>query len=128
MIRPGAMLYEVLRHLTKKVATVFYPFIKIEMADKFRGKLNFHSENCIGCKMCMRDCPANAINIIKIGDKKFECEIYLEKCIYCAQCVYVCPKKALESTKEFELAQLDKNKFKVRFSNAAVEKNIQGES
>ncbi|MHB9020155.1 MAG: 4Fe-4S dicluster domain-containing protein, partial [Minisyncoccota bacterium] len=71
---------------------------------------------CIGCKICMKDCPSNAITINKVGDKQFEAVIDLDKCVYCAQCVDSCPKKALESTKEFELAQLDKNKLKVKIN------------
>jgi len=47
--------------------------------------------------------------------KKFQAEIDLAKCIYCAQCVDSCPKDALESTPEFELAQLDHAKLKVTF-------------
>ena len=85
------------------------------MADKFRGKLIFYPEKCIGCKLCMRDCPSDAITITKVGEKKFEAEINLGKCIYCAQCVDTCPKKALESTKDVELAQLDKEKLKMTF-------------
>ncbi len=116
MIRPGKMIIQVLESLFKKAATTKYPFVKTEMPDRFRGKLKFYPERCIGCKICMRDCPSNAITIRKIGEKKFEAEIDLAKCIYCAQCVDSCPKQALEATKEFELAGLDHDKLKVVFS------------
>jgi formate hydrogenlyase subunit 6/NADH:ubiquinone oxidoreductase subunit I len=109
----GKMVSEVLRHLLKKPATEQYPFVKKEKPEKFRGKLKFYPEKCIGCRICMKDCPANAINIKKVGEKQFVAEIDLDKCIYCAQCVDSCPKKALESTREFELAALDHAKLKV---------------
>jgi formate hydrogenlyase subunit 6/NADH:ubiquinone oxidoreductase subunit I len=112
-IRPGAMVEFVLRSLFKQPATVNYPLEKLEMPAKFRGKLKFIKENCIGCLMCVRDCPADAIKITKIGDKKFEADLDLGKCVYCAQCVDSCPKKALAITAEFELAQLDRNKLKI---------------
>jgi formate hydrogenlyase subunit 6/NADH:ubiquinone oxidoreductase subunit I len=85
------------------------------MPEGFRGRLKYYPEKCIGCKMCMRDCPAGAITIRQAGEKKFEAEINLARCIYCAQCVDVCPKKALEATCEFELAQLDSSRLKIVF-------------
>ncbi len=113
MIRPGKMLKAVLQSLFKKPNTLNYPAEKSPMPDKFRGKLLFHPGKCIGCKLCMRDCPANAINIVKVGDRNFEAQIDLGKCIYCGQCVDSCLKKALEMTKEFELASLERGKLKV---------------
>ena len=116
MIRPGKMLKQVLQSIFKKPATTHYPFTKAVMPNKFRGKILFHPERCIGCQMCVRDCPSGAIEIKKVGDKKFECHIDLGKCIYCAQCVDSCMKKALEATKEFELAVLDRENLKVTYS------------
>jgi formate hydrogenlyase subunit 6/NADH:ubiquinone oxidoreductase subunit I len=85
------------------------------MPEGFRGKLKFYPEKCIGCKMCMRDCPSGAITITKDEQNKFVAEVNLGRCIYCGQCVDSCLKKALELTREFELAQLDSAKLKVVF-------------
>lgn len=116
MIQPGKIAGLLLHSLFKKPATINYPAEKSPMAENFRGKLKFNAKLCIGCKLCMRDCPSNAIVIKKVGEKQFEAEIDIAKCIYCAQCVDSCPKKALESTGQFELAHLDRMKLKVVFS------------
>ena len=63
MKRPGRMLREVLHHVVRKPATIRYPFVPYRMPDRFRGKLTFDASKCIGCKICMRDCPAEAILI-----------------------------------------------------------------
>lgn len=109
------MVEFVLRSLFKSPVTIKYPFEKANMPEKFRGELKFTSEKCIGCMLCMKDCPTNAITIKKVGDKKFEAEVDLAKCIYCGQCVDSCVRKALEITPNFELAQFDRDKLKVVF-------------
>ena len=112
----GKMLREVLQTFLTKPATILYPYAKLEMPDKFRGRLVFYPGKCIGCQLCVKDCPSKAIKINKLPDGKFEAEIDLDKCIYCAQCVDSCPRKALEATKDVELAQLDHGKLKVIIS------------
>jgi len=114
MIRPGKMLFEVLRHLARKPATVSYPASKVPMPPRFRGRIAYRSELCIGCKLCVKDCPSEAITINKLGEKLFEAVIDLDRCVFCAQCVESCPKDALESSAEYELASMDKGKLRVR--------------
>ena len=115
MTTAGRMLGEVLRSVGKKPATLLYPAERPQITDKFRGRFRFLPEKCIGCKMCMRDCPSAAITITKVGEKKFECLLELDKCVYCGQCVEVCPKDALEPTTDFELAQLSRSSLKLVF-------------
>ena len=53
MIRPGKMIKQVLGSLFKKPATTQYPFHKktLDVPARFRGKLKFYPEKCIGCKI-----------------------------------------------------------------------------
>ncbi|MDD2716730.1 MAG: 4Fe-4S binding protein [Candidatus Wallbacteria bacterium] len=111
---PGKMTDFVLGLLFKKPATLDYPATdKSGMPKGFRGRPCFHKNLCIGCKMCMRDCPSGAITIIKAGEKIFDCELDQSKCIYCGQCVDSCPKKALEITSLFELAAFDTKSLRI---------------
>ena len=119
------MLKEILENFLKKPATLNYPAQKSPMPKGFRGKLKFTPSLCIGCLMCMKDCPTGAIKIKKQGDKRFECEIDLSKCIYCGQCVDSCPKKALSMSDEFELAVIDPKTLKIVY-HAEPEKPAQG--
>jgi len=111
---PGKMLGELFRNVTKPPATTQYPFVKVEAPVDFRGRIVFISENCIGCKICVRDCPANALSINKPGEEKiFEAVFDLDVCIYCAQCVLSCPKDALSTSPDYELAQISRESLKL---------------
>lgn len=116
---PGRMAGEVLRHFNQKPATVLYPEVKVEMPRDFRGKIRFHAARCVGCKLCQKDCPACAIEIQKVGEKRFQAVFHLDRCIFCAQCVDSCNKGALEATTEYELATLDRSTLRVVYAPEA---------
>ena len=125
MAKPLAALCEVVRNLFSKPSTHGYPFRKAGVDKNFRARIKFKPEDCVGCQMCVRNCPANAVSITLLNPqdkpepgpdgkmiapkRHFECKIDLKKCIFCAQCVDSCFKKALHSSQEFELASTDKN-------------------
>ena len=113
---PGRMAGEVLRHATQKTNTVNYPTVKVEMPPAYRGKLRFHAWLCVGCKLCQKDCPAGALTIETVGEKRFQAVFQFDRCIYCAQCVDSCNKDALESTAEYELATLDRGTLRVVYA------------
>jgi formate hydrogenlyase subunit 6/NADH:ubiquinone oxidoreductase subunit I len=117
--RLGAMLESVLGSLFRKPATIRYPFEKFVMPKDFRGQPKFISEKCSGCRLCIRDCPAQAITITKVGEKRFEASLDLGRCVYCAQCAETCPRKAIEISTDFELAQIDRDTLKIVFPNNA---------
>jgi formate hydrogenlyase subunit 6/NADH:ubiquinone oxidoreductase subunit I len=85
------------------------------MPSAYRGKIVFHAAKCVGCKLCQKDCPAGALVINKVGEKRFEAIFQFDRCIYCAQCVDSCNKDAMESTREFELATLDRATLRVHY-------------
>ncbi|WP_341533992.1 4Fe-4S binding protein [Sporosalibacterium faouarense] len=50
------------------------------------------SDKCIGCTICAKNCPTNAIE----GELKQAHEVIEEKCIGCGVCEKKCPKDAVE--------------------------------
>ncbi len=76
----------------------------IETPPGFRGKIQYDKEKCIGCKLCIKVCPTDAIEY-KPEEKKIK--IYLARCAFCSQCTDVCPVKCLSMSDEFLLAGTD---------------------
>ena len=107
------MIPPVVASLFKKPATMRYPFAPTKMPDGFRGPPKFDANKCIGCKICVRDCPSGAITITKVGEKQFECTVDLGTCVYCGQCAESCPKDVITMSADFELAQIDRGVLKV---------------
>ena len=105
---------ELVRHLFKKPATVKYPYEKLPVPKRFRGKLILHPEQCIACRICVMDCPAEAIEVLTVSEaeKKFKMIIHHDRCLHCEQCVESCPRDTLEMTPEFEMATFDRHALK----------------
>ena len=117
----GPVVFEAVKSIFKKPATSEYPKKKREIHKKFAGMISFEQDKCIGCQICVKNCPSNAIKISKVADKEkvFSCELSLANCIFCSQCVFTCPKKALHTTDKFELAEIDKSKLTVKLEEVA---------
>jgi formate hydrogenlyase subunit 6/NADH:ubiquinone oxidoreductase subunit I len=77
----------------------------VALPEGFRGKLVYEKEKCTGCKLCIRVCPAKAIEF-KEDEKKIR--IYMGRCVFCSQCNDVCPVQCLHMSKEFLLADTNR--------------------
>lgn len=114
----GAMLGDILRSLFKKPATELYPFVKSPVPEDLRGALQYDPGKCTGCQLCVKDCPANAIELITVDkvNKRFVMRYYPDRCVYCSQCVQNCRFKCLAmSDEQWELATTKRESFVVYY-------------
>lgn len=77
----------------------------VEIPPGFRGKIMYDREACIGCQMCIKVCPSEAIEFIPDGRKV---KIYVSRCTFCELCTDICPKDCLKMSDEFLMANFDK--------------------
>lgn len=118
----GIMLGDLVRSLFSRPVTEKYPFEKRKPPERLRGELVWNPQNCSGCMLCVKDCPANALELITLDrkNKRFVMRYNVDRCTYCAQCVQSCRFKCLAmSNEQYELAALTKQPFTVYYGNEA---------
>ena len=103
---PAAQLPPTVTGLLEKVgrgeATLNPPVL---VPPKLRGIMTYNRETFIGCKLCLKVCPAHSIDFIE-GTKKIR--IFVSQCIQCGQCTEICPKQCLALSGEFLNANHDR--------------------
>ncbi len=78
----------------------------VPVPPKFRGKIAYNREKCIGCQMCIRVCPAKVIEFLPEVKK---IRMHVARCTFCAQCVDACPVNALDVSPEFLIADTNRS-------------------
>jgi formate hydrogenlyase subunit 6/NADH:ubiquinone oxidoreductase subunit I len=112
MTYAGKIANMAVKYLFKKPATIVDPNDAPGIEQNYRGKLLYDPTNCIDCRLCKRDCPANAIDIVNEGtkeEKKMKIIYNVGHCIFCTQCVDTCPKKCLSFTQNILLSSMSKD-------------------
>lgn len=130
------MVPEIIRQVWKKPATNLFPakylpktitgFLAkvaegkaaivppVESPAGQRGKIAYNRAVCNGCGLCMKVCPAHAIEQVvhpaaAEGERpQKRIRIYVGNCIFCGQCIDICAKGAISHTTEFLLSTEDR--------------------
>lgn len=97
----GHLLPEVVRTLFSRRTTVRFPFRPVELPGYFRGRVAIRPELCQGCGLCVRDCPASALELERGGRDQFRLTHFEDRCAYCGQCADNCRQGALTLLNEF---------------------------
>lgn len=101
-------LKEAIRALIKGPYTSKFPYQPHEPYERFRGKSEFHEEDCVGCGACFQVCPARAIDMKDIDNKRV-LTVNWDQCIFCGQCQANCPTgKGIMLSRVFDLATTGK--------------------
>ncbi len=105
------LLREVISNIFSRPATIQYPREPAAVSSEYRGLHYPDLNKCIGCSLCMVDCPANAIKMVKLpsdyknpkNPKGIYPVVDYGKCVFCYQCVFVCPVKAYITSNKFDM-------------------------
>ena len=101
-------LREAIKALIKGPYTTRFPKEAHVPFKAFRGKPEFHKEDCTGCGACVQVCPSGALKTRDVGDKRI-LEIRWDICIFCGQCQANClTDKGIILSSEFDLATTGK--------------------
>ncbi len=97
-------LKEAITALIKGPYTSNFPFEPHVPAERFRGKPEFHEQDCVGCGACVNVCPARAIEMRDEGDARILVYRW-DLCIFCGQCEANClTEKGIMLSREFDIA------------------------
>lgn len=110
---------EAVKSFFNKPITEKYPQEKVELPEKFRGKIKFNEQNCVGCGMCIRVCSPGAItkSVENVSDgQKITMHFDLSSCTFCSMCADFCPRKTIELTEEYSMVTTDRKSLYVEGS------------
>lgn len=107
------MFRNAFQSLFKRPVTVQYltkPGEGVLVPERFRGKITYNKDACIGCLLCIRTCPSGVITATAEKKVKFD----VARCVFCGQCAEICPKNAVALSSEFEMVVDEKEELVIK--------------
>lgn len=100
--KPKISITKVVKLLNEKKLQIVPP---VPVPQKYRGRIVYDIDACIGCQLCVKVCPSKAIEFVPENRK---IRIYISRCTFCSQCNDICPKKCLSMSEDYLLADYEK--------------------
>lgn len=97
---------EAIGQLFSKTSCEMYPVVPKDAAPRYRGRIKYDPEKCLGCGMCQRVCAGGAISIGKEEleeGTKITLTFDLGSCTFCSNCADFCPGKCIELTGDYHM-------------------------
>ena len=108
----GIMFQDIFESFFKKSATQLYPVERVAPPERYRGVLSYDPSLCTGCRLCVKDCPSNALELVILdrAAKQYVVKYHMDRCIYCGQCMVNCKFNCIDmSNQDWEHAALNKD-------------------
>ena len=105
------LLPNILEALFSKPETIAYPAVPHKSSAGYRGSVRIMAENCIGCGLCVRDCPAAALILEKDSKRSFRLIHYRDSCTSCGQCELSCKFDSIYLDNTYEEASAERKDF-----------------
>lgn len=112
-----------IKYFFQPVVTLQYPYETVPMTPRFRGHIELLKDEetgkskCIVCGMCQKACPSGCITVAgeKVEGAKgkvlTQYTLDFTRCSLCGLCVESCKPAAIEFSKDYNLAGLNKEEY-----------------
>ena len=105
------LLPNIAEALFSKPETIAFPVVLYRASKSYRGSVRIIAENCVGCSLCVRDCPAAALSLEKVSKGCFRLDYYRDRCTYCGQCEMSCRFNSIYLDNSYKEASADRKDF-----------------
>jgi ech hydrogenase subunit F len=102
------LLPYLIKRFWQKPITIAYPFGPLSLPATYRGMVEVDIECCIGCGLCARDCPSDALSAERLKTKEIRVVHYYDRCINCGQCVLSCRQKAIQLVSSYHSSEVER--------------------
>lgn len=105
------LLPNIAEALFSKPETIAYPAVSHRPSANYRGSVSIITENCVGCGLCVLECPAAALLLEKVSKGCFRLDHYRDRCTSCGQCELSCKFDSIYLDNTYKEASADRKDF-----------------